>query len=405
MKKNSIIVFIYNSYKDPLFQNLLLNYIKTLSEKNDFRFDLITFEQTEYGMSKSEMIIESNKLEKWNIHWHPQVFHTGRFLLFQKFIDLLTTLWVLTKIRLKYHSTHIFAFANVAAALSWIASRILKMKLVIYSYEPHSEFLAELGHWKRSSLKYKLLSYLEKRAGVDASHVMTGTKHGVELLKSFRSKGTIFRAPTAVDPNEFYFRATARKTLRQKFNLDQKFVVLYIGKFGDLYYEQEVIQLFHGILDIIPESHLIIVTRFNHDKIKTWLSSRKIPPESYTLDQDIENEEVKEYISAADIGISAVPPSLSQKYRSPTKVAEYLLCGLPYITCAGVSEDDEVAEQEGVGIVVKKFSRTEIRFKKSELLAIASTEKEKLVAKHRSVGLEYRSKKKIDDLLFEIFTK
>ncbi len=54
-KPVSVIVFVYNSYKDPLFQNLLLKYISTLSKKGSYRFDLVTFEQDDYKLTKGEI--------------------------------------------------------------------------------------------------------------------------------------------------------------------------------------------------------------------------------------------------------------------------------------------------------------------------------------------------------------
>ena len=239
-KPISVLVFIYNSYKDPLFQNLLLKYIKTLSTKGNYRFDLITFEQVEYPLTKEELASEKIELEKSDIFWHPRTFHTGRFLLFKKFYDVLITLMTVIKIKLKYKSKYIFAFANVSAAFSSIFANFLNLEMVIYSYEPHSDFMAELGLWSRESLQYKILNSLEVRAAKIASHIMTGTKYGVELLEDMGSKAQKYRAPTAVAPSEFYFLEDSRHQFRESRGTEEKDVFLYMGKFGDLYFKEEV---------------------------------------------------------------------------------------------------------------------------------------------------------------------
>lgn len=399
----SIIVFIYNSYKDPLFQNLLLSYIKTLGVKGNFRFELITFEQQQYQLSENEMSEEKVQLLDNNIHWYPRKFHTGRFLLIKKVIDVLSTFWIVTRINFKHHPKYIFAFANVSAAISVLFSKLYSIPQIVYSYEPHSEFLADLGLWKKSSLKFKILNNLEKYSGKNASHVMTGTKYGVEYLKRLKSTAKLYRAPTSVDPNDFYFRADSRNKIRKKLRVNDKDIYLYIGKFGDLYYTDQVAQIFGEIYQQNGHSFFCIVTTYDHQKVKNWLLDAGIPSDNFFVTGNLASLEIKEYISAADMGISAVPPTPSQKYRSPTKVAEYLLCGLPYITCKGVSEDDDYAIDHRVGVVLKKFSRQEIKKHYPRIRQLLDEEKEVIRERCRSTGLEYRSKKRIDDILETIF--
>ena len=48
----------------------------------------------------------------------------------------------------------------------------------------------------------------------------------------------------------------------------------------------------------------------------------------------VERRKVRDYISAADIGISYVPINESFSYNPPLKTFEYLACGLPTIATA-----------------------------------------------------------------------
>ena len=61
-------------------------------------------------------------------------------------------------------------------------------------------------------------------------------------------------------------------------------------------------------------------------------------------------DEMPNYLSAADLGLVAVPPQPSKKFCSNIKVGEFLCTGLPYFICEGVSEDDLVARKFDVGI-------------------------------------------------------
>jgi hypothetical protein len=63
-------------------------------------------------------------------------------------------------------------------------------------------------------------------------------------------------------------------------------------------------------------------------------------------------ERLHEHLSAADVGVLAVPPTPAQAYRTPVKTAHYWAAGLPVLVPFGVSDDHVVAASEEVGIVV-----------------------------------------------------
>ncbi len=332
-------------------------------------------------------------------------FHTGRFLLLKKFWDIAQTAALLLKIKLFHGSTYILAFANVAASISYLFSIILRLKLVIFSYEPHSEFMKDLGYWKTKSPNYRILSYLEKKAGQRAHAVLTGTKHGVELLKSYGAKGEIFRAPTAVDPEIFKYLPESRTSIRNQLMLgDNDLLVIYPGKLGGLYYEQELIKLFGSLANHSKQYFFLVATNYDHAKIKTWFEEQSIHVDRFQIRQFIPHEEIPKYLSAADLGIVNIPPTPAQKYRSPTKVAEYLLCGLPYIVCEGVSEDDEYAHKHNVGMVVQDFSKGLDEEQFGLIKRLVSSNKTETVEGCRKTGLEYRNISTISSILFQVMS-
>lgn len=404
MKKGkNTLVFIYNSFNDPLFQNLVLTYLKSLSKHNVGEFHIITFEQSQYEIDASERQNIGLELKAYNMVWHPMDFHTGKFLLLKKAYDFIRAFFLVMLIRIKYKTKVIFAFANVSAAFSIVFAKVFKMKMIVYSYEPHCDFLAELGYWSKSGLKFKILNRLEQLAGKSADYIMTGTKYMVERLVNAGAKGKIYRAPTAVDDEDFFFRAEGRNQVRTFLGVsDDTPVFLYMGKFGGLYYEKEVFHLFGFIKKYFPNAFFLVVSGNDHTWINECFAEATIPDESYCVTGRLPFVDVKSYISAAEIGLSAVPPSDSQKFRSPTKVAEYLLCGIPYITCEGVSEDDIWALKENVGAVVKDFNQLDGQFIQ-QVSKLLNENKDEQRNRCRNVGKAYRSKKRIDDLLLEVY--
>jgi len=408
--KNTL-VFIYNSFNDPLFQNLMLSYIREVAKENVGEFHLVTFEQERYRhnshtMTQSHsMTTTQKKLREQNIYWHPLTFHTGRFLLLKKLWDLLTGFLLVSWLRIKHKTRIIFCFANVAASFGLIFSRLLNMKLMVYSYEPHSEFMADLGYWSRSGMKYRLLNWLEWQAGLSADVIMTGTQHMVDELTRRKSKAQLYRAPTAVDPADFKFNLADRKRMRNDLGVnDEQPLFIYVGKFGGLYYQEEIPALLSNIIQHLPEAHFVVVTSNDQDEIEEMFGNH-LNSKAYSITGNLDYSELKAYLSAADVGISGVPPSPSQKYRSPTKVAEYLLMGLPYITTKGVSEDDEVAIDKNVGAVLDTFSEKPTKEFYESLQKLLDEPKDQRRTRVREVGSVYRSRDRIIEIFKGIYTR
>ncbi|WP_370089236.1 hypothetical protein [Ekhidna sp.] len=405
MSRKNTLLLIYNSFNDPLFQNLILEYIKTLSQNTkDGMYHLVTFEQSEFKVAASDIPSIKKELVQYRIDWHPLQFHSGRFLLLKKAWDFINAFFLVLLLRVRYKLNILFCFANVSAAMGVVLAKVLRMKMIVYSYEPHSEFQVELGLWKKNGLKYKVMSRLEQLAGLHADYILTGTRHMVERLQVLGSKAKIFRAPTAVDENQFQFNVSKRLEIRRELKLEKRKVFIYPGKFEGLYYSPEVfVTLCNQIKSLFEDAFFLVATNFDLEILEEEFQAQGLSKDSFLLRPFVPMNEMPSYLAASDMGIVAIPPTPAQKFRSPTKVAEFLLCGLPYIVSRGISEDDEVARTEGVGVEVEGF---DIRFSKEvieKLNNLFSTSPDKLREKCRIVGLEYRSKERIDKLLLEIY--
>jgi hypothetical protein len=58
------------------------------------------------------------------------------------------------------------------------------------------------------------------------------------------------------------------------------------------------------------------------------------------------------HLSAADVGLSFILPAPSKRACSPVKNGEYLACGLPVVTTAGIGDYSELVSGQRVGVVV-----------------------------------------------------
>ncbi|MEP4669796.1 MAG: hypothetical protein ABJZ91_13300, partial [Cyclobacteriaceae bacterium] len=112
--------------------------------------------------------------------------------------------------------------------------------------------------------------------------------------------------------------------------------------------------------------------------------------------------EISGFISAADIGVLAVPPLPSQVYRTPIKTANYLLCGLPYVTNRGVADDDIVAEQYKIGVVIKDLTLESAESCVAQIENLMKEPIDELRDKCRKVAVDLRGLKNTTKVLNQI---
>ncbi len=396
------LVLIYNSYRDPLFRNLVFEYMLRQSELNlNYHFDLITFEQKKYALNRAERKQERIRLSAYRVQWHALTYHSGAFMLVKKAFDFAAALYNVVSIRARFKTDMVIAFANTSAAISLLLSRWIGAKLMVYSFEPHSEFLAEFGVWNRTGWRYRILNHLEERVGREATYLLTGTQHMVDRMQGVAT-GQVYRAPSSVDETIFKLDLTARDAGRSAWKLENRRVLIYSGKFGGIYYAQEIADFCARLLQLDRSWFFIFLTPSPSAEVTALLDQAGLEVRDYRLTEAKSAREVVAYLSMADIGLTAIPPFQNQKYRSPVKVGEYLMCGLPYITCRGVSEDDIWAENHRVGIVVDSISADAANEVQEQAALLMRENIDALRQRCRETGIAYRGRKQVDQLFDKI---
>ncbi|GAA4019944.1 hypothetical protein GCM10022408_37590 [Hymenobacter fastidiosus] len=406
MSTRSVIVFVYNSCDDPLFKgNLLLLLAHVGRQQPDLRLHLITYEQVEYALTPAQQTQRHEEFARFNMVWYPLTWHSGRFKLLKKAYDLLAGVWLVLRLKLKFSARSVVSLGTVSGSFAFLIAKLFGLKYYGYQYEPHSEFMLDCHIWPASSLAYRGLNYLERLSGLQADILSTGTIHMMQRLQQRGSKAKVYKLPSCVDETRIAFRPEGRQRVRDKYKIPtEQTVILYLGKFGGIYYDQEIAELFYSFYQHNSSLFFLIVTPEPVDYVAGLMQQAGLPDASYTVTR-CPYEQVQDYISAADFGIVAVPALPSQRFRSPIKVGEYLCCGLPYLVCAGVSEDDLVAERDEVGVVVQEFSPAEANRIYPQIARLLATDKMLLRARCRVAGIAYRGMSQYLPTAEEIFAQ
>jgi glycosyltransferase involved in cell wall biosynthesis len=354
------IVYCFNSLKDPLVDGLILTYLKQLGRSGDASIYLITQEQTPYAVDRETKKKLQHELAGFGIIWKPFPYHNGKFLIIKKIFDFSRTSWYIFRLRLTKRPKRIIGFLPIAGAYAAILGKFLRMKSYVYCYEPHSQYLVDFGTWQKSALKYKLLQYFERFQIRRATEIVVPTKHTETLIKKWNPKGKITVLPISVDTELFRPMKTDAKTLNIKLELGfskNDTVLIYTGKLSGLYYSAlELAAFLKALSDLNDSYRFLIITNNSVEEVHSEFTKALIDSNRFKILPPVPYKELPWYINVADLGLLAIPPNPSQKYRTPVKTGLYLACGIPYLTCEGIAEDDTLAVRENIGVVIPKMT-------------------------------------------------
>jgi glycosyltransferase involved in cell wall biosynthesis len=290
-------------------------------------------------------------------------------------------------LKLKHRPKKIIGFLPVAAGLSAILAPVLRLKLIVYCFEPHSEYMADFGIWKRNSLKFLLLRKYEMEQVEIASHIIVPTIHTRELVKKMNPYIKASLLPISIDTDQNHPDAESRMRLRQQLKINDKKVLLYMGKFGGIYYDIDTLIQFLNKFDHL-EFHVLIISS-DKKNIDEFIEAENLDKSFFTVLDYIPYDQIYRFISAADMGIVAVPPLPSQKYRTPVKTGLYLACGIPYLVNEGIAEDDMIALKYNIGSVVHDFMDADIRMLTNSINELLSDPD--LPNRCRKLAIQFRS--------------
>jgi glycosyltransferase involved in cell wall biosynthesis len=203
----------------------------------------------------------------------------------------------------------------------------------------------------------------ERRMGQLADRVFTVSYN----LKSYLlnqvggSRGEKFYVnPCNADSKYFYFDENERLRQRQILNLSNRFVVVYSGGLECSWHvPQKIFSAFLAIKDEIPDAFFLLLT---HD----LEFAEKLQRENHINNNDIvilsiDNVNVRPYLNAGDVGLIIRDDVPMNNVASPTKFAEYVMCGLPIIISPGVGDFSELVETKKYGFVYQFDIKTNFK--------------------------------------------
>ena len=363
-KRFGILYISYDGMLEPLGQSQVLSYIKELAIHHSIH--LISFEKPENWADSIAVDCLAHILAGAGISWHPLRYHKSPTALATAWdVAIGFTLGFFLVLRHRLRIVH--ARSYVPAVMGLALKRFTAVKFLFDMRGFWADERVDGGIWRASGILFRVAKGFERRFLRGADHVVSLTHAAVRvMLQTDYLQGRmppITVIPTCADLTRF--RPQPRDLNRGGF------VLGYVGTVGTWYLFDEVLACFRQLLRMLPEAQFLIVNRGEHAFIMELLAVAGVPLAHVEL-ITATHAEVPNQIARMDAGIFFIKPTFSKQASAPTKLAEFLGCGIPCLGNRGVGDMEDVLVKEGVGVALTSFDEASITAGLCELLELTA---------------------------------
>lgn len=382
---------------DPLMSTLMLDYVLRLQERGtDLDILLVTEEPGPTTLDPAW----AARLERARITWKPLRYDVRGAQFPQRIRNIARLAWWSWRFTRGYAKRTAVGFLSMAGAYAALVRPFGFQRLVLVNFEPHSRYMREMGLWSEGSLKHRVVRWSEGMELRRADAVVAPSTAVQELVRARHPGVELHLQGITIDVRANARDAAAGAEVRGRLGLDAGTVVLYVGKFRGIYYSEAEYVAFMRTACAVDHTirHLIITHEEHIAPLRQAPGWSEVETRTTVLGP-MEPEALRPYLSAADLGVIAVPPTPSQRFRSPVKTALYWAAGVPILIPEGVADDWWIARDEGVGIVVKDLTSMTVEELRAGLGRLRSGPEEELRERCAAVAMRLRDTAHMVDLL------
>lgn len=336
-----VLYISYDGLCEPLGQSQVLRYILQLAKSNQFQFSIISFEKPADLQNAGLMNAVKEKVNAHGVQWYPFAYHKSPSLIATSY-DVLIGCKEARRISKERPFQVIHARSYVAAFMAWLTAGKTRSKWIFDMRGFWADEKVDAKVWKRGPL-YRLVKSLEKKFLANADHIISLTTTAVDEILSWSFSNSLERQklsviPTCVDLQLFRPKAVAPSAVLK---------IGYVGGVALWYDFQKAIDIFKAIAKQ-QAAKLYIINKSEHDLIRSYLKNETFDFELQSMSHD----EVAGFMPDFDVGLFFIRPFYSKKASAPTKLAEFLACGVPVVT-TDVGDVGRLLRDSGVAVILE----------------------------------------------------
>lgn len=359
---------LYVSYfglREPLVQSQVLPYLREVG-RGGTELYLLTFEpRLRWSWSAEELREARARLAEEGIRWFTLPYHK-RPTLPATLYDVAAGAWTAARLVRRHGIDTVHARGHIPAVMGAAVKRMTGARLLFDIRGLLAEEYVDAGVWPEGGMLYRMVKRAERGLLDTSDGFVVLTERVREALfpgcsDVDRNGRPIEVIPCCVDRRRFEIAdGLSRASAKQAIGLSDRRVLIYVGALGGIYLTREMAEFLAEAYEADRSAFFLFLTKSAPGLIAEPLRELGIPEENYRV-QAAAPTDVPRYLRAADLALSFRKPTSSQIAASPTKIAEYLVSGLPVICNAGVGDMDTVIEGDRVGVLLREFSRPAYR--------------------------------------------
>jgi glycosyltransferase involved in cell wall biosynthesis len=362
----------YFGLREPLVQTQVLPYLRAVAASG-VEVTLLTFEPKDPGRSAAEVDAAARALAATGVVWHRRRYHK-RPGIPATALDVVVGAWFVRRATRRGEADVVHARGHLPALMAALgAPRRAKLLFDDRGFMP--EEYVDAGLWKPGGVVFRAMKAIERRLLRRADAVVVLTKRARDLLTpqlARRAGGPppIEVIPCCVDLAGLPAPTAAGKAeAKRRLGVGMRPVALYVGSTTGSYRFDELADFVVALRDAEPDLYLLVLTQREVRRVTDQLVRRGFAPPDFSV-RAVPPAEVATHAAAADVGLAFIEPTYAKQASSPTKIAEYLACGLPVVVTAGIGDLDAQIADARVGVLVRRPDEAGHRRAVDELLPL-----------------------------------
>ncbi len=352
-----VLYLTYDGLTSLIGQSQVWPYLKGLAEAGH-RLEVLSFEQSDRIDRIGERV--GRELSGAGIRWHPCRFRTRPPML-AKILDQREMAAKADRLIAGGGFDLVHARSYVAADAALALKERYGLRFLFDMRGFWADQRREGGRWPASNPFYRRLfaRWKGKEASFVAasSHVVVLAETARRIIQSWPSyRGQpVSVIPCCIDHSKFTPRTSAeRAASRARLGIPQDATVLaYLGSLGTVYLLPAMMRFFARLRRRRPGAIFVFIGRNNAGELVAAARSAGVELATDELRTCFaEHGEVNAALAAADMAICFIMPTFSSLGVSPTKLAEYLACGLPVVVNEGVGDVGDIVRRLDAGTVL-----------------------------------------------------
>lgn len=330
----------YDGIIEPIGNSQVLSYVKKLSKF--YSIKILSYEKSK-DLNNTTIVQDlKTELLKLNISWKPLRYRNYLGLLgttinifnglIDNFLDLLSK---------KIIFFHIRGYVSGLLIIPFLF--FFKIKFIFDMRGFWADERSDRLGWHKKKFKYRFFKKVEKKLLITSQSIICLTSDAKEIIINNYNidPDKIFILPTYVDTNYF--------TLEKKI-INENIKFCHFGSIESAYNINKTLKIFSFFLKIEKKIMLIFYTNQNTEYLKKLFLKYNIPKKNYAI-YSLNKSQIVNKLNNIDIGIFYCNENFSIKGSYPTKIGEFLSCGVP-IFCNSFNNDvTKLINKNKIGII------------------------------------------------------